>query len=1088
MRIRRYVYHPIVAIAIGMTLICGPAAGRDSETGRYPVFNFSPKEYDALEQNWCAIQDSRGIMYFGNNHGVLEYDGVNWTLIPPSTSSPVKSITRDADGRIYFGSIGEFGYLIPDSIGRLDYHLISEQLGEGYEDFNVIWETHVTDDGIIFQAYHYIFIWKDGELEVIPSEDEIHESFYAGGHLFLTFNDSRIGYLSENSILMIPENNIPKTSSIYGMVEREPGNILIVTDLNGFYAMKFPQGDPAQAVVEKIRTHNDRFFSSIDIFNVVRVNPGRISLGTWGNGAVIIDSSFTILAVIDKNAGLQDQIIQGQYVDRSGNLWLALSSGISRVEIQNPLTHFGDGDGLLGTIQSITRFNDRIYATTNVGLFYMDHEYYNPEISRFKYSVFKPVEGVDIECWDMITFRNGSDEVLLFATNTSVLELTKDHKKNELLEDYVYSIYQSKLDPRRVYIGLESGLTSIYRTNGRWEQEDKIAEVDEMITNLSEDHVGNLWMGTNEEGILRLHIQRFEGNRIGEYTISRYHEDYGLPRGPFIISQFRGPPSIATNKGLFKYNQMDESFRPDSSYGDQFGDGSLYIHRISEYSEPEIWMVTFDENAEEFKYQVGYLKEEAPGEYTWVSEPFNQLSEELIHSIYQESDGIVWLGGSQGLFHYDMNAPEEYTKDYNAYVRRVELSSGELLFGGSFQDKQNIQSLIQQISFKPVLPYKENSLIFQYSAQPGEDESFTRYSYFLDGNDKSWSGWIPEPKKEYTNLREGKYVFRVRSRNIYGQISNEATYEFSILAPWYRKWWAYFLYVLAAGFIIYTIVKVYTRHLRQIIRDRTAEVVAQKEVIEEKNKDIMDSIQYAKKIQRALLPAEDNLGIMDLDGFVLFLPRDVVSGDFYWLTKQNGKIVTVAADCTGHGVPGAFMSMLGVAFLNNIVEVKGITKAADILNELRSDVIAALKQKGQEGEQKDGMDVALHVIDYEKMTIEFAGANNSLIIIRDNKIQQVRADRMPIGIHERARESFHNHRMKAVKGDVLYTFSDGYQDQFGGPKNKKFMAKRLKDLLLEIHRKPMAEQKKILEKTFFDWIRPYNVKQVDDVIVIGIRI
>ena len=411
------------------------------------------------------------------------------------------------------------------------------------------------------------------------------------------------------------------------------------------------------------------------------------------------------------------------------------------------------------------------------------------------------------------------------------------------------------------------------------------------------------------------------------------------------------------------------------------------------------------------------------------------------------------------------------------------------MFGGTFQDNRNIQTLVQPVSMKPVLPYQNNSsMIFNYSAGPGEDRNFTRYSYFLEGNDISWSEWVPESKKEYTNLREGKYVFHVRARNINWQISTEATYEFTILAPWYRKRWAYLLYVLLAGFVIYTFVKVYTRQLRQIIRERTAEVVTQKEVIEEKNKDIMDSIQYAKKIQQALLPPEDDLGKLNVDGFILFLPRDVVSGDFYWLAKQGSKVITVAADCTGHGVPGAFMSMLGVAFLNNIVEVKGIIKASDILNELRADVIAALKQKGQEGEQKDGMDIALHVIDYDKMTLEFAGANNPLILIRDDRIIQLKPDRMPIGIHERADESFVNNVMDARRGDVLYTFSDGYQDQFGGPDNKKFMARKLKELLLKIHRKPMSEQKKILEKTFFDWISSSSVNQVDDVIVIGVRV
>ncbi len=1027
-------------------------------------------------------------MYFGNVQGILEYDGKNWSLIPPTDGSAVHSMAVDDAGKVFFGSVNEFGYIASDSIGRLEYSILSDQLEEEHQSFNEIWKTHTTKHGIVFQAYHYIFIYNGDSIQVIPSEEEIHESFYIGEILFISFAESGLGYLSGDRIIPVKSEIIFAESSIYGLVELSKDNILIVTEMDGFFKFKFPADNPDQAEITKIYSESDLFFSNVEIFNAIRIGPNRISIGTWGSGSIIIDSLFNVVAVIDKVAGLQDQIIQGQYVDESGNLWLTLSSGISRVEVQTALTQFTDSEGLIGTVQSITRFNGKIYATTNVGLFYMDQEIYNQDLSKFRRSVFKAEERLDVECWDMITYRNGDDEVLLVVTNTDIMELSRDYEYTRVLEDYVYKLYQSKLDPNRVYIGLESGLTSIYRNDGKWIQEQHYAEVEDMILNLSEDHMGNLWMGTAEENLYKLHIQSFEDNRISEYSISQYTEENGLPRGPFIISQFKGPPTIATNKGLFKFNLIEESFKPDSSYGDQFGNGSLYIHRISEFKEPEIWMVTFSENAEEFKYKVGYLQETEPNAYTWIGEPFNRLSDELIHALYQETGGIVWLGGSQGLFRFQLDIIRDYKKEYNAYIRGVELSNGSIVFGGTYMDNQDIQSLRQPAALKPALPFRENSLVFKYSAQPGDDESFIRYSYFLDGNDDTWSDWTDETYRPYTNLHEGKYVFRIKARNVHGQISNEATYEFTILAPWYRKWWAFILYIIIAAAIVYTIVKVYTRQLREIIRERTAEVVEQKEVIEEKNKDIMDSIHYAEKIQRAMLPPEDDLGKLGLDGFILFLPRDVVSGDFYWIANHEGKIITVAADCTGHGVPGAFMSMLGVAYLNNIVGAQGITKASEILNELRAEVIAALKQKGHEGEQKDGMDLALHVIDYEKMTIEFSGANNPLILIRDNELIQIKGDRMPIGIHQLADQSFENHEMEAIKGDILFTFSDGYQDQFGGEKNKKFMIKRMKEILLENHKKPMEEQKAILEKAFYDWTVPYNAEQVDDIIVIGIRI
>ncbi len=1058
------------------------------QAGEYPVFNFSPKAYNALQQNWCILEDHRGIMYFGNNQGVLEYDGADWNIIKPRYDDRIRSIDIDREGRIYIGSVNDFGYLVPDSIGQMGYASLADELDSLQGDFGDVWKTFVSKRGIIFQTQHYLFIYQDGSIITIPSEQEIHESFYTSGDLYLNFSESGLHRLVGDKFIALPEGGIFSEKYIYGMLELSPGRVIIATETDGFYLLESKGSFTDRGRISKIKTSEDELFAAAEIYNIIRLDSSRISIGTWGLGAIIIDTSFQILSIIDKGTGLQDEIVQGQYADPSGNLWLALSNGISRVETGAALTRFSDYRGLTGSVKSITRFDNTLYAATNTGLYNIDKKHYNKDLTDFARSYFTPVDRIDFECWDMITYRHNDEEILLVITNDYIMEVGKNNKTQFLFNEYANTIHQSKLDPNRVFVGLESGLMSIYRKAGKWINEGYIEGIDEWIDNLSEDHMGNLWAGTQDEGILRLHIQNFKADGLlGEYSVSRFGEEQGLPKGPFIISQFRGPVTVATNTGLYKYIMQEERFEPDSSYGTEFADGTYYIHRITEYSKPEIWMVTYNEQAE-YKFGVGYLHEREPYTYDWVNEPFKLLGEEATHAIFQDDDGIVWFGGAAGVSRFDPNVQKDYQREYKAYIRRIEFSEGGNVFGGTYFDQENIPSLEQVFALKPILPYSKNSMVFHYAAQPGEDESFMRYSYFLEGNDKDWSEWTPETKKEYTNLHERKYLFRVKARNIYDQESIEANYEFTILAPWYRKWWAYMLYVLIASAIVYIIVKVYTRQLREIIRERTAEVVEQKEVIEEKNKDIMDSIQYAKKIQRALLPPEDDMGKLDLDGFILFLPRDVVSGDFYWLHRRDGKIITVAADSTGHGVPGAFMSMLGVAFLNNIVSEGSTLNAGEILDELRAEVIAALKQKGHEGEQKDGMDLALHIIDQENMKIEFAGANNSLIIIRDNELIQFKADRMPIGIHERADQPFTNHEIDAVSGDVLYTFSDGFQDQFGGEKNKKYMIKRLKELFLKIHQEPMEKQKEILLKEFNDWIVPYDTEQVDDVIIIGVRI
>jgi len=276
------------------------------------------------------------------------------------------------------------------------------------------------------------------------------------------------------------------------------------------------------------------------------------------------------------------------------------------------------------------------------------------------------------------------------------------------------------------------------------------------------------------------------------------------------------------------------------------------------------------------------------------------------------------------------------------------------------------------------------------------------------------------------------------------------------------------------------------------INDQKTEIEKQRDLANRQKKDILDSIEYASRIQNALLPPDYLLEKGLHEYFLLFKPRDVVSGDFYWMTHKDNKIIVAAADCTGHGVPGAFMSMLGIAFLNEIVnritENKHVysLQANEILNQLRSYIIQSLHQDKDASESKDGIDIALTIIDFDNKKIQFSGAHNSLILIRDNDIIEKKADRMPVAIHKKANQSFTNHELDIKDNDMIYLFSDGYPDQIGGPKGRKFMARKFKNLLLDIHQKPMEEQKQILNEKYEEWRNGYQ--QLDDILIIGTRL
>ncbi len=258
------------------------------------------------------------------------------------------------------------------------------------------------------------------------------------------------------------------------------------------------------------------------------------------------------------------------------------------------------------------------------------------------------------------------------------------------------------------------------------------------------------------------------------------------------------------------------------------------------------------------------------------------------------------------------------------------------------------------------------------------------------------------------------------------------------------------------------------------ILEANDELIVLNEAISKQNNEIIDSINYAQRIQSAMLPPETYITELLNENFILYKPRDIVSGDFYWIKQVNQYIVLVAADCTGHGVPGAFMSMLGMSYLNEIVQRREITQANQVLNELRKQIKFSLRQHGQRDESKDGIDMALCVLDLKSMKLQYSGANNPLYLIRDvngtPELKEIKADRMPLGYYQGKDRSFVNHDIQLEIGDTFYMFSDGFIDQKGGKEEKKFMSKNFKNLLLEIHDQSMHDQKEILDKTLSDWM------------------
>jgi serine phosphatase RsbU (regulator of sigma subunit) len=380
-------------------------------------------------------------------------------------------------------------------------------------------------------------------------------------------------------------------------------------------------------------------------------------------------------------------------------------------------------------------------------------------------------------------------------------------------------------------------------------------------------------------------------------------------------------------------------------------------------------------------------------------------------------------------------------------------------------------------------------MIFEYRCITLNPDA-VQYSIMLQGVDQDWRPPDTQTRVTYPALRPGRYTFMVKARNSEGVWNEQpVSFQFEIRPPFYLTWYFILAMIFAAGVIIFAYIKVRERALRrenavleEKVRDRTAIVVAQKEELAQKNKDITDSIKYAKRIQFAILPEKPPFE----ETFILFKPKDIVSGDFYWFQEVDDRQFFSAVDCTGHGVPGAFMSIIGHNSLTKIVREYGILEPGRILTQLNKEVESTLHQRSDASDVLDGMDLALACYIPGEQAIEFAGAFNPLYLVRKGELQETAADKVSIGRSSFQTEKiFTSKRIEIQPGDTVYLFSDGYADQFGGELMKKFKYRNLKELILKIQDQTMEQQKSTLDQTIEDWRG--DVEQLDDILVIGRR-
>lgn len=1089
------------------------AASQFYKRGLPFITDYPPTQTGGSEQNWAVVQDRRGVMYFGNNDkGVLEYDGVRWRSIPVSNNSIVRSLAVDVNSTIYAGAVGEFGYLVPDENGRLEYASLSESLDSAASAFTDVWKTYTDNDLVYFctEENTYICHLRTDSIQIIQNDPETFMSHLVGGVLYHSNITQGLLQQSGDSTVTMPGGDYFIQKYITCILPLPGGNFFVGTAGGGACIY-----DPGSGSIDTAFTDPavNRFLKDNVLYQGILLGDGRLGISTLYGGFIIMDGQGRLIQKFNKESGLQDEQVLYAYVNPDlpdqSPLWFALNYGISKAEINSPIRMFGERSGLNGTINDLIRFNGKLYVATSSGIYYMEE---NPDGTIR----FLKAEGLSTQCWAFTVFKppGGGKSRLLVATITGLYEITGGNRarlldtsildKTSTRNYYMFTQMQSGRDPSLLYLAGESFV--ILRIDG-----DRITQVDEIdlqddIRSLVEDDRGDIWLTTMRKGVTRI---RFSG---GDTLIDNYSVEDGLPSADRNYVYYPDNELyIATASGISRFDERTEHFYKDTVMGSVFNDAKAAVFRIMQDSRDRFWISYETES----QYREVIVSREGDSVYADLL-PFFRLPNKST-DVFYEDDEVVWFGKSTELYRFNDDYGKDYRLPYNTLVREVTVNMDSILFYGTdfstAKDGRRLVSGSQNEQLKPSVKYAYNNLMITLSAPFFENEEATLYRYWLEGSNQGWSQWSDREEFVFSNLRPGQYRFHARARNVYGIESETGMYEFTILPPWYQTIYAYIAYVILFVVLIVVIVKLYTRRLVReniklegIIQERTAEIRRQKE-------ELTDSIEYASRIQQALLPSRSILKEELPEHFILFKPRDIVSGDFYWMSKQDGRIFMVAADCTGHGVPGAFMSMLGISYLNEVVSTLGISETNLILDKLRILVMESLKQTGEiEDETKDGMDLALMVIDKRSMKLQYSGAYNPMYFVRPltrqerdilgkggkielpagnlhndrYMLEQLKADKMPIGISIKRSQPFNRHEIDLKPGYSLYIHSDGYVDQFGGPEGKKFMSKSFKKLLLDVQDMPMQAQGKLLDEKLREWQGEHA--QVDDILVIGVRL
>jgi len=1064
----------LIIIILSFLMFFPFAENAKGQTFEFKTYNTSSGLPDNF--TYAITQGANGFIWIGTSEGLARYDGrefINFTIKDSLAENFVQSLFVDSRGTLWIGhNDGNLSYMKDHKFHKIKADISDRPVRDICEDDKGnIW--FINQKAGLFkidknnEPHQIKFNWrKKGRIRfysmmAISSKEFLLGTLY-GLYLVILDNNDKIATVKRIK-------DIPRTKINRIVKKRDNKNeYWIATDDEGFYHYSY-FGDNANHVI-----NNDLCMSfqieNITITDIYEDKNGNLLLSTFGDGVIKLiynrkTNNYSESFNFNMSNGLRENDIKHILCDREGNYWFgSFTEGVFALTQDYFIFYNLDDIGFTeNKAYSVYRDGNELWLGLKNGLLkstpycFTNHEYYDMEFGLPKDIVRKYYKQDNGVLW-VATANHG-----LYYKEPGQLRFKQYYYTNSIKKKQINDMLG---DGHIIYLGT---MDSFFILDTEKHTVKVLSTQDGLLHNtinfVYKDIDNNIWIGTKNSGITKIDstwgLERFKLDNKKQINISDMTQDKD---GNFWMT--------STTDGVFKYiPERDTIIQLTTRDGLKKNFG---YHISCDYKN-RIWichhpgLTSIDVNTMDFKI---------------YGESFNMDDE--FYDVEKDEDETLWFASEKGVINY---FPD----------RDIKNNIPPLLNFTSITIDDKEIDLTKPIVLKYPYSRPNYNIRFSFSGISFKDPEGLTYEYLLDDksitedNDK-WRSLGNTNYKEFDRISAGEYQFRVRAFNSDGiQTINPVSVSFSIELPFWRKWW----FILSAFVVLISGIIVLIKYREQQLRNQkellekevalqTVKLREQNLEIQRKNRDITDSINYAKKIQASILPARSMLANLMPESFIFFRPRDIVSGDFYWYNRSGDKLIVCCADCTGHGVPGAFMSMIGTTMLNDIFKSPEIKSPADMLERLDME-IKILLQSNNDTESTDGMDISVVEIHLPTKRVRLASAKRPVYLYINDELSIYKGNRRSIGDPLTAGNNspFVNIEYQCNKGDSIYLFTDGFSDQFGGPNDKKFMTAGVKRLVGKIHNLPAKEQYNAVEKSFYDW--KGNGPQIDDVLFIGLK-